>query len=96
VKRGLSGKTRRGGPPLERQRIALRVIQLTFLVLAVWMFWFAASKYVELSNHTPGTFEPVPPTLTEIVAFLVAGVIATIAAVVMGLRVVRGPRLPPV
>ena len=29
MKRGLSGKTRRGAPSLPRQRLALRVVQLT-------------------------------------------------------------------
>ena len=43
MKRGLSGKTRRGSPPLPRQRKALRVVQLTLVALAVCLVVLAAS-----------------------------------------------------
>jgi len=99
MKRGLSGKTRRGSPPLPRQRKALRVVQVTLVGLAVCLVVLAASA-VHQRRHplAPGAVLGASGGhgFGEVVA-LGAGAIALGGlAVAMGIRVVRGPdpRLP--
>ena len=94
MKRGLSGKTRRGSPPLPRQRKALRVVQLTLAALGVCLVLLAASA---LHQHR----HPLAPGAVlgasgghgfgEVVALAVGAVALVGLAVAMGLRVVRGP-----
>ena len=94
VKRGLSGKTRRGSPPLPRQRKALRLVQLTFIVLAVGL---AALAIATLGRHIhPLTAaatlgEPRRPGIGEVLALGSAAVGLGALALAMGVRVVRGP-----
>ena len=94
MKRGLSGKTRRGSPPLPRQRKALRVVQLTLAALGVCLVLLAASA---LHQHR----HPLAPGAVlgasgghgfgEVVALAVGAVALVGLAVAMGIRVVRGP-----
>jgi len=94
MKRGLSGKTRRGSPPLPRQRKALRVVQLTLLGLAVCLVVLAALA-VNQRRHPMGPAAALGASaghgIGEVVA-LGAGAIALGGlALAMGVRVVRGP-----
>ena len=94
MKRGLSGKNRRGSPPLPRQRKALRVVQLTLAALAVCLVVLAASA---LQQHR----HPLAPGAVlgasgghgfgEVVVLGAGAVGLAGLAVAMGIRVVRGP-----
>lgn len=94
MKRAMSGKTRRGSPPLPRQRKALRVVQLTLLGIAVALALLMASAWHShqhplAASATLGTASQAG--LGEVVA-LAAGVITFVGlAAAMGLRIVRGP-----
>lgn len=98
MQRGISGKTRRGAPPLPRQRKGLRVVQLTLAALAVFMALLAISAWSGfrdppslVTQHLEGSR---PRNLAE-VAILGAGAIALAAAsFAMGVRTVRGPEPP--
>jgi hypothetical protein len=90
----MSGKTRRGSPPLPRQRKALRVVQLTLVGLAVCLAVLAVSA-VNQHRHplAPGATLGAPSGhgIGEVVA-LGAGALALAGlAFAMGIRVVRGP-----
>jgi hypothetical protein len=94
MKRGMSGKTRRGSPPLPRQRKALRIVQATLVGLALCLVVLAASA-VNQRRH------PLPPTATlgapgghglgEVVALAGGAIALGGLAGAMGVRVVRGP-----
>lgn len=83
MKRGMAGRTRKGAPPLPRQRIALRVVQLTLLAVASFLSRLSLMAYRD-PNATTGEF--IGPA--AIAAVLVVGVAW------MGLRAVRGPQPP--
>ena len=94
MKRGLSGKTRRGSPPLARQRKALRIVQLTLLGLALCLVALAVSA-VNQRRHPLGPATALGASgghgIGEVVA-LGAGALALGGlALAMGVRVVRGP-----
>ncbi|HEU5002108.1 MAG TPA: hypothetical protein VFW71_04940 [Actinomycetota bacterium] len=94
MKRAMSGKTRRGSPPLPRQRKALRVVQLTFLGLAGALALLTAGAW-RSHQHPLGAASTLGTQsgsgLGEVVA-LGLGVVAFAGlAAGMGLRVVRGP-----
>ena len=94
MKRGMSGKTRRGSPPLRRQRGALRVVQLTLLGIAVAMVFMARSAWVRHEHPLPAasTLGTTDATGLGEVFVLGAGALAFAAlAFAMGLGVVRGP-----
>lgn len=76
----MSGRGRRGAPPLPRQRAALRVVQLTLVALGIVLALMAVpSRGVGRGETT----------------VLGAGALLSVAsAVAMGLRTVRGPRPP--
>jgi hypothetical protein len=100
MKRGMSGKTRRGSPPLPRQRKALRIVQFTFLGLAVCLAILAASavnqhRHPLSSGATLGA--PSGHGTGEVVALAAGAVALAGLAYAMGIRVVRGPdpHLPP-
>ena len=90
----MSGKTRRGSPPLPRQRKALRIVQLTFLGLAACLALLAVSA---LNQHrhplAPDTTlgAPTGHGLGEVVALAAGAVGLAGMAYAMGIRVVRGP-----
>ena len=88
VKRAISGKGRRGAPPLPRQRGALRVVQISLLGLAAFLGNLAYRSWLAYRGQAPNS------GLDEVVA-LAAVTLATVAGVVwMGLRTVRGPQPP--
>ncbi|HWD08594.1 MAG TPA: hypothetical protein VHA57_05805 [Actinomycetota bacterium] len=94
MKRGLSGKTRRGSPPLPRQRKALRVVQLTLLGIAAILGALALAAWSQYRHPLPAAAaigQTSTVGLGELVV-LVLGVLAFFGlAVAMGVRVVRGP-----
>lgn len=83
VKKAISGKGRRGAPPLPRQRGALRVVQVTLLALAGFLGKLAFDSYWEAGSALGEVI-----VLGSVAAMLVAG------ALWMGIRVVRGPQPP--
>jgi hypothetical protein len=94
MKRGLSGKTRRGSPPLPRQRKALRIVQLTLLGLAICLVALAASA-VNQRRHPLGHAATMGASgghgIGEVVALGAGAVALGGLALAMGVRVVRGP-----
>jgi hypothetical protein len=81
MKRAMSGKTRRGAPPLPRQRKALRIAQLTLIVLAVWLAQLAAHQWTARNTQAAAVIA-------------VMAVLALASAIAMGVRTVRGPEPP--
>lgn len=96
MKRGMSGRTRRGSPPLPRQRRALRVVQLTFLGVAVVLALLALDGWSKQRDAGSGSsLTPASGASTaEIVALGGGAVLSLAAAAAMGVRLVRGPRPP--
>ena len=94
MKRGMSGKTRRGSPPLPRQRKALRIVQFTLIGLAVCLAALAVSA---MNQHrhplAPGATLGAPSGqgIGEVVALAAGAVALGSLAYAMGIRVVRGP-----
>jgi hypothetical protein len=94
MKRGLSGKTRRGSPPLPRQRKALRVVQLTLTALALGVALLAVAAFNQHRHPLPTSSvlgHAHRPGFGEVVALGVAAIGVGGVAVSMGGRVVRGP-----
>ncbi|HEX2054127.1 MAG TPA: hypothetical protein VHJ78_10435 [Actinomycetota bacterium] len=88
VKRAISGKGRRGAPPLPRQRRALRVVQVSLLALGLFLGNLAYRSWTAYSAGEANA------GLDE-AAFLTAAAVGAVAAVLwMGLRTVRGPQPP--
>lgn len=88
VKRAISGKGRRGAPPLPRQRGALRVVQLSLACLAAFLGNLAYRSWLAYGDQLPNS------GLDEVVALALMAV-ATVSGVLwMGLRTVRGPQPP--
>lgn len=83
VKKAISGKGRRGAPPLPRQRGALRVVQVTLLALAGFLGKLALDSYAESAGH-----------LGEVVVLGAMAALFAWGALWMGIRVVRGPQPP--
>lgn len=98
MQRGISGKTRRGAPPLARQRRALRVVQLTLLGLAVFLGTLAIRAwrdYARPPSAEARVLEGVSPAGAGEVLVLAVGAIGFFGgAVAMGVRRVRGPEPP--
>lgn len=88
MKRAVSGKGRSGTPPLPRQRKALRVIQLTLVVLAAVALRLAALSWETFSSAGGSS------RLGASVFLVLAGAGCILAALWMGLRTVRGPQPP--
>lgn len=82
MKRAIAQRTRRGSPPLPRQRAALRVVQLTFVGMAVATGFLAVQAW-----------ESRDPPL-QLIFLATASLGLLIAAIAMGLRTIRGPRPP--
>jgi hypothetical protein len=93
VKRGMAGRTRRGAPPLRRQRGALRVVQLTLLALAGMLGALAASAF---RNRGPAAMAEglAPSSLLEAAVLLLLAVLSVAGALAIGVRTVRGPEPP--
>jgi hypothetical protein len=88
VKRAISGKGRRGAPPLPRQRGALRVVQLSLLCLAAFLGNLAYRSWLAYSDRLPNS------GLDEVVALALMAVATVWGVLWMGLRTVRGPQPP--
>lgn len=88
VKKAISGKGRRGAPPLPRQRGALRVVQVTLLLLGAFLAYLAYESWVAYREAVPNA------GLDEAVALGAAAALAAGGALWMGIRTVRGPQPP--
>ena len=88
VKQAISGKGRRGAPPLPRQRGALRVVQLTLLLLAGFLGNLAYRSWLGYSAAEPNT------GLDEVAGLALVALLSLLGFLWMGLRTVRGPQPP--
>lgn len=86
MKRGLSGKTRRGAPPLPQQRRALRVVQLSFLFLALFFGWLV---FRSLEQNTAREWG-------EVILLSLLALLSAAAVFAMGFSLVRGPEPPEI
>lgn len=96
MKRGVSGKARRGSPPLPRQRMALRVVQITLVALALMLALLAYDGLRRRSEPPPSTSVTAsgPASVIEVAGLAAGAVLSAGAALAMGVRTVRGPRPP--
>ncbi len=97
MKRGMSGKTRRGAPPLARQRKALRVLQMTLAAISIALGLLAFRAWEQYRDPTSDAVELGRSTQAgpAEVAVLAAGTLLFGGwALSIGLRVPRGPELP--
>jgi len=83
VKRGMAGRGRGGAPPLPRQRWALRIVQVTLAVLAVFVLNLAFNALTSPERELP-----------EALVLAAVGAVAAGWALWMGVRTVRGPQPP--
>lgn len=88
VKKAISGKGRRGAPPLPRQRGALRVVQVSLLALAAFLGNLAYRSWEEYNAAAPAA------GVDEVAGLVVMALICVGGVLWMGLRTVRGP-IPP-
>ncbi|HVF12409.1 MAG TPA: hypothetical protein VNA87_04915 [Actinomycetota bacterium] len=87
MKRAIAAKGRKGSPPLPRQRMALRLVQLTLVGIAVCLVWMAYQAG-EADSYSKGVrFE-------EVVGLSIAALAFLLLAFWMGFRTVRGPQPP--
>ena len=94
MKRGMSGKTRRGSPPLPRQRKALRIVQFTLVGLAVCLALLGYSALNQRRHPLPAAATLGAPGrhgMGEVLALGAGAVGLAALAFRMGIRVVRGP-----
>lgn len=100
MQRGLSGKTRRGAPPLSRQRKALRVVQLTLVGVAVFLTMLTVDAYRDYQNPPSDEARQLEGARErELGDVLVPAVLAALfaaGALAMGLSMVRGPEPPAI
>ena len=100
MKRGMSGRTRRGAPPLRQQRRALRVVQLTLVAMSAWFGWMASRAWEAYSNppalKARALGASVPTPLGEVIALAFATLLFLGLAAMMGVRSVRGPEPPQI
>jgi hypothetical protein len=94
MKRGMAGRTRRGAPPLRRQRGALRVVQATLLALAVGLGLLAAQAWDSRSGHESALEGMTRAGFGEVVVLGAFSVLSAAGALSIGLRTVRGPEPP--
>ncbi|HVL52002.1 MAG TPA: hypothetical protein VM754_10935, partial [Actinomycetota bacterium] len=88
VKRAISGKGRRGAPPLPRQRGALRVVQISLLALALFLGNLAYGSWQAFAAAEPNA------GMVEVVALAVVTMASAAGCLWMGLRTIRGPQPP--
>ncbi|CAN5827621.1 hypothetical protein BH23ACT12_BH23ACT12_01190 [soil metagenome] len=88
VKQAISGKGRRGAPPLPRQRGALRVVQVALLALAAFLGNLAYGSWTAYSGSQPYT------GIDEVIGLAAAALFSLYGCLWMGLRTVRGPQPP--
>lgn len=97
MKRGMSGKTRRGPPPLARQRKALRVLQLTLAAVSVALGLLAFRAWEHYRSPDPKAAElgrSAEVGLAEVAVLASGTVLFAGWALSIGLKVPRGPELP--
>ncbi len=88
VKQAISGKGRRGAPPLPRQRGALRVVQLTLLALAAFLGYLAYRSWTAYAGSQPNA------GLDEVIGLALMALLTLYGCLWMGLKTVRGPQPP--
>jgi hypothetical protein len=94
MKRGMAGRTRRGAPPLRRQRGALRVVQLTLLALALGLALLAVRAWGSRGRPASALEGSRPAGLGEVVVLGGFAVLSAAGALSIGVRTVRGPEAP--
>lgn len=98
MQRGISGKTRRGAPPLPRQRQALRVVQVTLAALAAFMALLTISAWAVYRNPPSSVAQQIdgrrPRSLADVLILGSGALFFAAGAVAMGARTVRGPEPP--
>ncbi|MGH2767448.1 MAG: hypothetical protein ACRDIF_00615, partial [Actinomycetota bacterium] len=99
MKRALSGRGRRGSPPLPRQRAALRVVQATLLMVSTAMALFAARAWGAYRRPFSARIDDWGEAtssagLGEVALLALGAVLAVALALAMGIRAVRGPEPP--
>ena len=87
MKRAIAAKGRKGSPPLPRQRMALRVVQLTLVGIAFCLAWMAYQAGEADSSSKGVRFE-------EVLGLSIAALAFLMLAFWMGFRTVRGPQPP--
>lgn len=87
MKRAIAAKGRKGSPPLPRQRMALRLVQLTLVGIAFCLAWMAYQAGEADIYSKAVRFE-------EVVGLSIAGLAFLMLAFWMGFRTVRGPQPP--
>lgn len=91
MKRAMSGRSRKGSPPLPRQRSALRVVQLTFLALVATCVSLARDGW---ARNGRAALDGGSPQIGTLAVLMVFGLVGFVLVVWMGVRTVRGP-VPP-
>lgn len=86
MKRGIAGGTRRGAPPVGRQRVGLRVTQITLAGVAAYLALLVLRSWDSFSAGDTG--------LGEIISLAAGGGLFLGLALSMGIRTVRGPEPP--
>lgn len=98
MQRGISGKTRRGAPPLPRQRKALRIVQVTLAAMAVFMAMLTISAWTQYRDRPSSVAQQLdgrrPRTLAEVLILGSGAVFFAGGCLAMGARTVRGPEPP--
>jgi hypothetical protein len=90
----MAGRTRRGAPPLRRQRGALRVVQVTLLALAAMLGLLASRAWSGRGAADSPLAGTSPSGMAEVVVLGVLAVLAAAGALAIGVRTVRGPEPP--
>jgi hypothetical protein len=90
----MAGRTRRGAPPLRRQRGALRVVQLTLLALGGMLGVMAYRAWAARDTATAPLQGVSATGLAESVVLGVFAVLSVLGVLAIGVRTVRGPEPP--
>ncbi|MGH2733598.1 MAG: hypothetical protein ACRDJG_11815 [Actinomycetota bacterium] len=93
----MSGKTRRGAPPLARQRKALRVLQMTLAAISValgLLAFRAWDQYRNPASDAPHLGRSTPAGRAEVTVLAAGALLFGGWALSIGVRVPRGPELP--
>ena len=76
----------------------MRAIQLTLVAVALVLWWFGWSAFQDIGTVAArgSSFDPQPPSTSDVVALAIGGATALVIAALMGVRAVRGPRPPEI
>lgn len=94
MKRGMAGRTRRGAPPLRRQRGALRVVQLTLLALAGMLGILAYRAWSAVGTASDPLEGVTGSGMAEAVVLGAFALLSVLGVLAIGVRTVRGPEPP--